>query len=241
MDELIQEYIQSKLDGDHKEKFLYMFGKGKRVRPKLMKMVCERYGKAFHPLLAAAVGVEIIHCTSLMHDDIVDTESSRRGTLPFYKKYGTNSGILFGDFFVTLAIELFSKEYPKNMYLELIKTLKDMVEGELMKLGDKVVDFDSYLTYVDKKTTSLFNLCVTVPYLYYNLEDDRLLESSKEFGLLFQITDDLSSSTEEKCNILNFMSKEEAITIYREKAGRIKEMGIIDLDKLPLNFSVTEL
>lgn len=240
MDELIQKYIQNKLEQSHYEKFLYVLGKGKRVRPKLMKMICTKYGKNFHSILSAAVAVEIMHCTSLVHDDIVDEETSRRGALPFYKKYGTNSAVLFGDFFGALSIEIFSSEYPKAIYMEFIKTFKDMIEGQLMELENKVIDFNSYLKYIEKKTASLFSLCVKVPYLYYKLEDKRILESGREYGLLFQIADDLSSNEEEKCNILNFMSKEEAIAICREKMRRISKMGVIDLVKLPLNFSIAD-
>ena len=239
MDELIQKYMQSKLEHNHYKKFLYVFGKGKRVRPKLIKMICEKYGRDFNSLLPAAAAIEGMHCTSLMHDDIVDAETLRRGKLPFYKKYGTNSALLFGDLFFTLSIEIFSIEYHKGLYLEFIKTLKDMIEGQVMELEDKVVDFSSYIEYIEKKTASLFSLCVKTPYIYYKLEDTKILESAREFGLLFQIANDLSSAKEEKCNILNFISKEEAITICKEKIEKIREMGIIDLDKLPLNFSIT--
>src|SRR3989344_9594397 len=102
----VLDFVKTRLDQDHFEKFVYAFESGKRVRPRLMEGVCAALGKDFRPLVPAASAIEAMHCVSLVHDDIVDKSLARRSRPSFHAKFGTDSAVLHGDLFAILALEL---------------------------------------------------------------------------------------------------------------------------------------
>ena len=214
MNDEILHFMKKRLDKNYYEKFRFAFNSGKRVRPRLMKNICDHLKKDFRPLLPAAAAIEVMHCMSLAHDDIVDKAVTRRDKPAFYQKYGTNSAVLFGDLFAITAIEIFAENYTKEIYLEFLKTFKEMVEGQIMETENKIKDIDSYHTYAEKKTASLFVLSAKIPLIYYGINDDKILEFTKEFGLLFQISNDIAGKNDRELSILNFISNEEARKNY---------------------------
>src|SRR3990167_125492 len=78
MNDEILHFMKKRLDKNYYEKFSFAFNSGKRIRPRLMKNICDYLKKDFRPLLPAAAAIEVMHCMSLAHDDIVDKAVTRR-------------------------------------------------------------------------------------------------------------------------------------------------------------------
>lgn len=234
--EEILDFMKKRLDKEHYERFAYAFEAGKRIRPRMMKNVCEYIGKEFGPLLAAASAIEIMHCVSLIHDDIIDKTETRRNKKAFHKKYGTDSAVLFGDLLATISVEILSEKYSREIYLEFIKTFKNMIEGQIMELENKVIDKESYFEYIEKKTVSLFILCAKIPMMHYGIEDEGIIEFAREFGVLFQIANDLSGDKGNEKSILDFMSRENVLQLAKTKMERLSESEIKDPENIMFVF-----
>ena len=223
-------YMKERLKKEYYDKFVYMFENGKRIRPELMNSVCNHINKEFHPLFAAAAAIEVMHCLSLVHDDVIDRGDDRRGKPSFNKKYGVNAAVLFGDLFATLAFQIFAEKYPKKLHLEFIKTFKIMIEGQIMELEGKIVDTDSYFEYVNKKTTSLFMLCAKIPLIYYNIEEPAVEQFMKEYGTAFQMVNDINDDKE--VGVLDFLGIEEVRGLIRQKLTLLRSLELPEFEPL---------
>jgi len=232
MEQEIINLVKKNLAPEYQERFLYSFENGKRLRPLLMKLVCEKYGKDFSPLIPAASGIEILHCASLIHDDIIDRETSRRDKEPFYKNFGLKEGLLFGDLLATLSMEIFVKNsYPNGVKEAFIETAREMIEGQLMEVKG-IKSREEYFRYAEKKTASLFLLAARIPFIIHSLQDGKVLEFAKEFGMAFQISNDLKKRKKEKNSILSFMNMADAEKLLREKMDYLDSLGVINANKL---------
>jgi octaprenyl-diphosphate synthase len=230
-EEQILAYMKGRLNKEYYDKFVYMFENGKRIRPELIHSVCNHINRDFHPLFAAAAAIEVMHCLSLVHDDVVDGGNVRRGKPSFNKKFGINAAVLFGDLFATLAFQIFAEEYPKKLHLEFIKTFKIMIEGQIMELEGEVIDIDSYFEYVNKKTTSLFVLCAKIPLIYYGLNEPKVEQFMEEYGIAFQMANDLKDGNKE-IGVLDFLAAEEVRELLRKKLKALESLDLPELDPL---------
>ena len=232
MDDLLKGVVKSKLTSQQYQHFLYMFEGGKRIRPQLIKNVCDYCKKPWLPLKEAMAAVEVMHCASLIHDDIIDKETERRGKEPFYKKFGEDAAILYGDLFLTMSFGTFLENYKKDIYTAFVNCFREITEGQLMETHGSIAGLGSYLGYIRKKTASLFRLCAEIPLLYHRLDDPKLLEAAMEFGLLFQILDDLNEAKPEKYNIRNFASDAEIDQLIGEKKKKLEPWGLFSVEEL---------
>ena len=91
---------------------------GKRIRPILTLLSCNSFGGNFKKALNAALSVETFHNFTLIHDDIMDSSSFRRGKETVHNKWGVNNAILSGDVMLILAYQLLDK-YDPNVFLKL--------------------------------------------------------------------------------------------------------------------------
>ena len=91
-------------------KYAVMNG-GKRIRPILMYMICDLFGKEYDKIEDAATALEFIHCYSLVHDDLpaMDDDMYRRGKLTTHVKYGESTAILVGDVLLTEAFNVIAE------------------------------------------------------------------------------------------------------------------------------------
>jgi geranylgeranyl pyrophosphate synthase len=232
MDREILDIAEKFLKPPHLKRFLYSFEGGKRVRPLLIKKICEKYGKDFQSLIKESAAVEMLHCSSLIHDDIIDKEGERRGKKPLYKEFSLEEALLLGDLIAMTSVEIFL-ESNASLREEFFHAVREMIEGQLMESMGEVKDISSYMKYIEKKTASLFVLCAKIPLHTFKLGNG-ILEFSREFGLAFQISNDLKNKGKEKFSILNFLPREEAESLLREKKDRLKKMDILDPEELGL-------
>lgn len=235
LDKQIQAVAKRRFKEKHYQKFVYSFENGKRIRPLLIKKICERFDKNLDSLIEIVAAVEILHCASLVLDDILDKETVRRGKNPFYKKFNLNKGILLGNLFAITSFEIIiENNCSKELQISFVKTLKDMIEGQLMELEGDIKDFKTYLRYIQKKTASLFLLSAKIPFWTLGLKDKKILNFAKELGMAFQIANDLDKREKEKYTVLSYLSRKEAEKFLREKLRYLNSLNVINTKELGL-------
>lgn len=133
---------------------------GKRIRP-LLVLICGYFSqKVPKNLSEVAATLEMIHMSSLVHDDVIDAAPVRRGVPTVYAQYGTKTSMYCGDFIFGRAIMLLSS--IRNIHLDCIlaKTIKAVCLGEIDQIRDKY-DFDqsfrTYLRRIKRKTAILLS------------------------------------------------------------------------------------
>lgn len=177
-----------------------MSGGGKRIRPILVLLSCEAFGGNKNDAIDAAIAVEILHNFTLVHDDIMDNASTRRGKETIHKKWDVNSAILVGDELIGLSYRSLLRTNTGNLK-GIIKAFTDGVievcEGQSL---DKEFEFSDNVSINDykimnrKKTAELLRTSAVIGALIANADDNEInaiSAYSENIGLAFQIHDDL--------------------------------------------------
>jgi len=191
-----------------------LFAGGKRLRPILCLASAEALGKDSNHLLPVACSLEMIHTYSLIHDDLpaMDDDDYRRGKLTNHKVFGEGIAILAGDALLTRAFELLAEvgcQAESSMKPVALQVICEVARaaGSLGMIGGQVVDLVSEgrpiecetLTYIHThKTGALFTASVRAGALMAGASEqelEALTVYAENFGLAFQITDDLLDIT----------------------------------------------
>ncbi|MGL5567775.1 MAG: polyprenyl synthetase family protein [Cetobacterium sp.] len=180
---------------------------GKRLRPILLLMVLELYGKNLELGLPIGIAIELIHSYSLVHDDLpaLDNDEYRRGKLTTHKKYGEAEAILIGDALLTHSFSIVADEtkgIPAEKLIKIIAMISNysgingMIGGQMVDIESekKKVSFQT-LEYIHKnKTGKLLKLPVEIGAIISDsteAEYKALEKYSESIGLAFQIKDDI--------------------------------------------------
>ncbi len=184
-------------------------GGGKRLRPFLVLNSARLFGVDDKHSLRVAAALEMIHCYSLIHDDLpaMDNDDMRRGRPTNHKAFDEATAILAGDSLLTYAFEVLSDEKTcadANIRCELVKELaiaaggfSGMVSGQMLDLtaGEKPdIDLETISRLQDMKTGCLIRYGCEAGAIIGKAskkERDALVSYSKDIGLAFQITDDI--------------------------------------------------
>jgi len=183
---------------------------GKRIRPILMYIVCDLFGKnnckSYDKIKEIAAALEFIHCYSLVHDDLpaMDNDDYRRGKLTVHKKYNEAIGVLVGDVLLTEAFGIIanSKSLGAKNKIEIISKLSEyagffgMVGGQFvdMESENKKVEIDTLKYIHAHKTGKLLTAAIELPMIALDIEREKrekMVEYSKLLGIAFQIKDDI--------------------------------------------------
>ncbi|MFK5926478.1 MAG: polyprenyl synthetase family protein [Desulfuromusa sp.] len=186
-----------------------VFAGGKRIRPILMLAACEAVGGEVKKVLPAACAIEMIHCYSLIHDDLpaMDDDDLRRGNPTNHKVYGEATAILAGDGLLTEAFILLSNpdtwgDIPVDCSREVIHLLAKSA-GSCGMVGGQVVDMEAEEKPVDLPTLEYIHTHKTGALILAAVEIGALLGGATEaqrgalcrygkaVGLAFQIADDI--------------------------------------------------
>jgi len=172
---------------------------GKRMRPVLTLMGAELFGEKAESALHAAIGVELFHNFTLIHDDIMDAAPLRRSKTTIHTKWNENIAILSGDVLMVKAYEEICKQAPKHLF-ELMqifnKTAIEVCEGQQMDMDFETranVEIPEYIEMIRLKTSVLLGGALEMGAIVAeaSLEDRELLYTfGQELGLAFQIKDD---------------------------------------------------
>jgi octaprenyl-diphosphate synthase len=132
---------------------------GKRVRPLTVMLSAACFGVPPPAARDLAVVAELIHLATLLHDDVIDDGEERRGLVTSRRIWGNAVSVLAGDLLLTHALEQTSAAAPHAVLVDLLATLRRLVDGEVVQLrGRKDLDVreETYFRVVRDKTGSLF-------------------------------------------------------------------------------------
>ncbi len=170
---------------------------GKRVRPTVLFLAARSLGYAEESMVTAGLAVELIHTATLIHDDIIDDHSIRRGKPTIYSTYGHNVATIMGDFLYSKAFAILGGAGLYEIMTILSRVTHIMSIGEMMQLQHRKninVSEDGYLDIIQMKTASLFSASCECGASFSdngNGHRSRYSAFGENVGLAFQITDDL--------------------------------------------------
>ncbi|MBE0676887.1 MAG: polyprenyl synthetase family protein [Bacteroidales bacterium] len=171
--------------------------KGKQMRPMLVLLSARLHGNITEATYVAATLIELLHTTSLVHDDVVDDAHERRGALSINALWNSKIAVLVGDYMLSRGL-LISVEKGRYDMLEIVsEAVQAMSEGELFQLqkARKLnITEDDYFRIIKMKTAALIVACTACGAKSVT-DDPDLIMNMKEFGetigIAFQIKDDV--------------------------------------------------
>lgn len=173
---------------------------GKRIRPALTLMACNLFAENIQAAIAPALGIEIFHNFTLLHDDIMDRADIRRGRATVHKKWDDNTAILSGDAMQIIAYQLIAQTPAEKLkeVLDLFsKTAIEVCEGQQHDVDFEQrlsVTADEYLEMIRLKTAVLLGCALKTGALIggANAPDaSEIYNFGINVGLAFQLKDDL--------------------------------------------------
>jgi geranylgeranyl diphosphate synthase type II len=182
----------------------YILGmKGKRIRPVLTLVSCDLFGGHADDAIDAAIGLEIFHNFTLLHDDIMDEAMLRRGKDTVNKKWNINIAILSGDTMFALACRYMALRCSvrrEEIFDVFTKTAIEVCEGQQLDMDfetETEITIDRYFEMISLKTAVLLGACTKIGALCANAaseQADMLYDFGKNAGMAFQVQDDLLDS-----------------------------------------------
>jgi octaprenyl-diphosphate synthase len=179
-------------------------GGGKRIRPALLLLGARLCGYQGERSILLASVVEFIHTATLLHDDIIDEATVRRGRRSVNSRWGNDITVLLGDFLYTksMAMALSQDNLPILRLLSDV-TLR-MIEGEILEIernGNLDVTEADHVDLICRKTADLFSACLRIGAILGTVGDEReqaLARYGLNLGICFQMVDDLLDFTAEE-------------------------------------------
>jgi len=180
-------------------KYTLSFG-GKRLRPALVLMSCELFSGKIDEAIMPALGIEMFHNFTLLHDDIMDKSPIRRNKPTVYKKWNENIAILSGDVMSILSYKYITKCNKEilPLVIDLFNQTAIMVcQGQQYDMNFETlqtVAVDEYLNMIELKTSALIAASIKLGAILggaNQLDLDHMYNFGKSLGMAFQIQDDL--------------------------------------------------
>jgi octaprenyl-diphosphate synthase len=175
-------------------------GGGKRIRPALLFLSAKLFDYRGRGAVRLGAVVEIIHTATLVHDDIIDEASTRRGRPAANTQWGNSKCVLAGDWLYMQAFKIAVQERNFRILDALIELTQQMVEGELLqmeKLG-KLITLDEHFDLIYRKTACLFSVCMRLGAILGGAtaeQEAALGKYGHDLGMAFQIVDDVLDLT----------------------------------------------
>ena len=172
-------------------------GGGKRLRPAVLLLAsgaCGYRGDAHHTLAAV---IEMIHTATLLHDDVVDESSLRRGHATANAEFGNAAAVLVGDFLYSRAFQLMVGVERMPVLAIMADATNVIAEGEVMQLmhaGDAALTETAYFEVIRRKTAKLFEAAGRIGAVLGGADshrEDALAQYGLHLGTAFQIMDDV--------------------------------------------------
>ena len=175
--------------------------KAKRFRPVLLLMAYRMYRSSIADALPAALGIELFHNFTLIHDDIMDDAGMRRGEIAVHEKFGMNKAILSGDAMMMLAYMYLQRSSGEEQLAEIFRTMTqtaiEVCEGQDLDMSFEersYVTVDEYLHMIALKTSVLLAASLKIGGLLAGAElsdTNHLYAFGRNLGIAFQIQDDI--------------------------------------------------
>ena len=223
---------------------------GKRLRPYIVQFLGDTFNNNPKDTMNGAMGVELLHNFTLVHDDIMDGDDLRHNVPTIHKKWDNAHAVLSGDGLGALG-PIFIGKIKKNTLEILIRyneVILEICEGQAydMEFESRDASVDEYILMSEKKTGSLFELCFEIPSL---ISDDylqfkpQLKKLGRNLGVIFQMQDDIlemSTSSENmgkgtnsdversKKTILSSMALNQDKDAWNKLQEKIKNCSIVE-------------
>lgn len=177
--------------------------KGKQMRPLLVFLTARLNGKVNETTYIAATFIELLHTATLVHDDVVDDASERRGLPSINVLYNSKIAVLVGDYLLAQGLLISVEKQRFNMLGIVSDAVREIVKGELVQLQKtRKLDIreEDYFRIIRMKTAALISACTACG--ASSVTDDpetiaRMKEMGENIGIAFQIKDDLLDYTGE--------------------------------------------
>jgi len=170
---------------------------GKRMRPLLMLLIAKSQGGVNDITLHAAVGLELLHTASLVHDDVVDESEERRGQASVNASFNNKIAVLVGDYILSTSLLYVSFTKHSDIISRLAHLGQVLSSGEIDQLDNiSIMEFSEkrYYDIIKQKTASLFAACGSIGAMSTDAADDVVVSTEKfceTIGVMFQIKDDI--------------------------------------------------
>ncbi|MDD2808871.1 polyprenyl synthetase family protein [Rhodoferax sp.] len=174
---------------------------GKRLRPALLLLICGALGFKGAQRFNLAAVVEFIHTATLLHDDVVDDSSMRRGNATANETFGNPASVLVGDFLYSRAFQMMVDAQNMRIMEVLADATNIIAEGEVMQLmnmHNAALDESGYLQVIRSKTAKLFEASARVGALLAGATPEieaTCAEYGQALGTAFQVIDDVLDYT----------------------------------------------
>lgn len=206
---------------------------GRRIRAIMTYVISRILGISKKDAIRLACCVEFSHAFTLVHDDIIDKPSERRGDVPLFSEFGENLALLIGDILFAMSFS-----YLKIEPFYFANYLQQVIEGQILDvlwLEGKIERSEDNIQKIQQlKTSSLFKISSILPVLYLKLSNEgkkskgmkkrikeiwRNLELfGHHFGFAFQIIDDVKDVEEDRAkgspNIVDFLGLDRALELF---------------------------
>ena len=170
---------------------------GKRMRPMLILLSAKNYGEVSEVTQNTALGLELLHTASLVHDDVVDESSERRGQASVNATYDNKVAVLVGDYILSTALLRVALSNNNEIVQQLAQLGRTLAAGEILQLSNisnQEISEDVYYQVIDQKTAVLFEACAALGAISVGVDAEEV-EKAKKFGhnigMIFQIRDDI--------------------------------------------------
>jgi octaprenyl-diphosphate synthase len=170
---------------------------GKRIRPRLVLLFANALGYSGADQFTLAATVEFIHTATLLHDDVVDESSLRRGRQTANAVFGNAASVLVGDFLYSRAFQMMVSVGDVRVLQVLAEATNVIAEGEvlqLMNMHDPDLAVDEYLRVIRSKTAKLFEASARLGALLARADgptEEACARYGRSLGTAFQLVDDL--------------------------------------------------
>lgn len=177
--------------------------RGKQLRPILLLLISGAFGKISDKAVSAALAIETLHITTLIHDDVVDESLLRRGKHTLNSLWGNKLAVLVGDYLYARALNILVDIDDKEILKTISYVAQEMGEGELLQqenAREYNLTEDRYYEVIRKKTAVLFSACCKIGAIVgYASEQDkqRMYNFGECLGIAFQIQDDILDYSKE--------------------------------------------
>ena len=170
---------------------------GKRMRPILMLLIAKNCGGVTNVTQSSAIGLELLHTASLVHDDVVDESEERRGQASVNASYNNKVAVLTGDFILSTALLHVSYTNNQRIIENLAQLGRTLASGELLQLqniSNQEISEEIYYDVIKQKTAVLFESCASIGALSAGASDEEVVQAAefgRNLGIMFQIRDDI--------------------------------------------------
>ncbi len=208
--------------------FNYFFDiRGKRLRPilvllssGLVRSMNSYENKANENEIKLAAALELIHNSSLIHDDIVDESSHRRGQITMNHRFNNRIAVLAGDLIYSHAFLIMNDlKFPRISGI-LSECVEKMCQSEINEIISPFTNFEQYIAYLDAKTAELMSTCCKCGAIIAGADEETILalgEFGTNFGIAYQLTDDFLDDEQPTNFDVNLLLQAK---IYCEKARK---------------------